>query len=300
MGQYYTFVNMDKKERLYSHSFGSGLKLMESAYVGNSYIEAAAHLLAGSWKGDRVFYCGDYAWDDPDGSACDRLHELSDRDPYEYADQCDDISTRFAACEGNTRLEGFETAAGGRGFRSVPLEGAFDIKPEHYRYVVNETKGLFVDRETAPVAWVWVEGSDYGIVRSDPLPLFLAIGNGLGGGDYWGPSEKQVGSWAGDAIVPTNERPSEGFQEIASPFDESGVFLTMRDDKLSEVIRANMDKVAEHGGMDAKELVEKLGLNPVSREDSVKDLTQVAKERASEKNAERSENSCEKNHDLEL
>ena len=287
MGQYYTFVNLDKSERIYSHAFGSGLKLMESCYVGNDYMEAASHLLAGPWKGDRVLYCGDYAWDDPSGSAGDRLHELSDRDPYEFAEECKDISTRFAACEGNTRLESFETAGGGHGFRSVPLEGAFDIKPERYRYVVNETKQVYVDREKAPVTWVWAEGGDFGIVRIDPLPLLMAIGNGLGGGDYWGPNEGQVGSWAGDLIVPTNERPGRGYQEIASPFDESGVFLTMRDDELSKAIRANMDKLAERGGMDAKELVEKLGLSPGECKESVQDLTQKAKERAGERNTER-------------
>ena len=289
MGQYYTFVNMDKKEKLYSHSFGSGLKLMESCYVGNDYMEAISHLLAGPWKGDRVLYCGDYAWGEPGGSAYERLHELAKQDPYEFAEQCKDISTRFAACEGNTALESFTNADGRQGFRQVPLEGTFEVKPEHYRYIVNETKGLFVDRDAAPVAWVWAARGDFGITRTDPLPLFMAIGNGLGGGDYWGPNQGQIGSWAGDAIVPANERPGEGFQEIASPFDENGVFLTMGDGKLSEVIRENMDKVAERGGMDAKELVESLGLNPREPEKSLQDLTQAAKERASEKNSSRTE-----------
>lgn len=303
MGQYYTFVNMDKKERLYSHSFGSGLKLMESCYVGNEYMEAISHLLAGPWKGDRVLYCGDYAWDDPSGSAGERLHELVKQDPYDFAEKCEDVSTRFAACKGNTCLESFETADGGHGFRSVPLEGTFEIKPEHYRYLVNETKGVFVDREAAPVAWVWAEGGDFGITRTDPLPLFMAIGNGLGGGDYWGPNESQVGLWAGDAIVPTNERPGDGFREIASPFDENGVFLTMKDDDLTRVIRANMDKMTpERGGLDAKELVEKLGLNTLERrEDTLQDLTQKAKERAEAKNAEHpKELTTRSNADLDL
>ena len=298
MGQYYTFVNMDKAERLYSHAFGAGLKLTEGCYVGSSYMEAISHLLAGPWKGDRVFYCGDYAWGNPDGSAGERLHKLAQQDPYEFAEQCEDISTRFAACEGNTRLESFEIADGRHGFRSVPLEGTFDIKPEHYRYIVNETKGIFVDREVAPVAWVWTNEGGFGITRADPLPLFMAIGNGLGGGDYWGPNENQIGSWAGDAIVPTNERPGEGFREIASPFDENDVFLTMGDAELSEIIRANMDKVAARGGMDAKELVENLNLNP--REKSLQDLTQTAKDRAEAKNSELPKRPRSKNHDLDL
>ena len=298
MGQYYTFVNMDKKERLYSHSFGAGLKLTESCYVGNSYMEAIAHLLAGPWKGDCVLYCGDYAWDDSDGSAYKRLHEVAQQDPYEFAEQCKDISTQFAACEGNTRLESFVAPEGRQGYRPVPLEGAFDIKPEHYRYVVNETKGLFVDREAAPVAWVWAGEEELGIARTDALPLFMAMGNGLGGGDYWGPNKDQIGSWAGDAIVPTNERPGKGFQEIACPFDENGVFLTMGDAELFDVMRANLDKVEARGCMDASELVEALHLNP--REKSLQDLTQTAKERANEKNAARPERPHSERGDAEL
>lgn len=301
MGQYYTFVNMDKKERLYSHSFESGLKLMESCYVGNDYMEAISHLLAGPWKGDRVFYCGDYAWDDPSGSAGERLHELAKQDPYEFAEKCEDISTRFAACKGRTRLESFETESGGHGFRSVPLEGSFDIEPEHYRYVVNESKGVFVDREKAPVAWVWAEGKDFGIVRTDPMPLFMAIGNGLGGGDYWGPNEGQIGSWAGDSIVPTNERPDKNFREVPSPFDEAGVFLTVQDKELSEAIRANMDKMApDRGGLDAKELVERLGLDPTKREESLQDLAQTAKERAETKNLGHSKEPAGRSNDLSI
>ena len=300
MGQYYTLVNMDKKERLYSHSFGSGLKLMESCYVRNEYMEAIAHLLAGPWKGDRVLYCGDYAWDDPSGSAGERLRELAQQDPYEFAEQCEDISTQFAACEGNTRLESFKTASGGHGFRSVPLEGSFEIRPEHYRYLANETKGVFVDREVAPVAWVWVEGENFGITRTDPLPLFMAIGNGLGGGDYWGENQEKIGSWAGDVIVPTNERPGEGYQEIASPFDENGVFLTMGDAELSEIIRANMDKVAARGGMDAKELVERFELNSAARTESLQDLAQAAKDRAEAKNMEHPKEAMARSDDLSL
>lgn len=301
MGQYYTFVNLDKKQRLYSHAFDSGLKLMESCYVKNDYMEAISHLLAGPWKGDRVLYCGDYAWQDRSGSAGDRLHELADQDPYDFADKCEDISTRFEACKGGTRLESFETPDGRSAYRMVPLEGTFEIRPDHYRFVVNETKGVFVDREKAPVAWAWVEGGNFGITRTDPLPLFMAIGNGLGGGDYWGPNVDQVGSWAGDSVVPTNERPGGEFQEIASPFDERGVFLTMGDDELSKIIRKNMDKMMpERGGLNAKELVERLGLDPAKREENLQDLAQIAKERASGKNLEHSEKTTNRSLEFDL
>lgn len=67
MGQYFRIANLDKRETLDPFKFGSGLKLTESCYVGNHYVDAITHLLANDWHGDRVLLCGDYAWSDEDG-----------------------------------------------------------------------------------------------------------------------------------------------------------------------------------------------------------------------------------------
>lgn len=88
MGQYYLIVNPDKKQYLYSHTFGDGLKLLEfgcSAYGmltgltllladGNGRgggdfrlhdelrgAEPVDTSLVGSWAGDRIVFAGDYA-----------------------------------------------------------------------------------------------------------------------------------------------------------------------------------------------------------------------------------------------
>ena len=37
-----------------------------------------------------------------------------------------------------------------------------------------------------------------------PLPLLTAVGNGLGGGDYWGVNKEQVGAWAFDTLEVVN------------------------------------------------------------------------------------------------
>ncbi len=78
MGQYYLIVNSDKKQYLYSHTFGDGLKLMEFGTSACGMLTGLAILLAdgngrgggdlrsenpliGSWAGDRIVIAGDYA-----------------------------------------------------------------------------------------------------------------------------------------------------------------------------------------------------------------------------------------------
>ena len=80
MGQYYKPINITKKEYLYSHTFGDGLKLCEFGFSGMGMMAGLAILLAdgngngggdisedpvsgiiGRWKGDRIVIAGDYA-----------------------------------------------------------------------------------------------------------------------------------------------------------------------------------------------------------------------------------------------
>ena len=61
MGQYYNPIAIDKKEYVYSHDFGSGLKLMEHSYVGNDFVREVEKLLNDQWAGSRFVWAGDYA-----------------------------------------------------------------------------------------------------------------------------------------------------------------------------------------------------------------------------------------------
>ena len=76
MGQYYYVVNIDKKQYLYPHKMGDGLKLWEMAAAGNCGKGLILLLangngrgggdfeedpLVGSWCGDRIVVAGDYA-----------------------------------------------------------------------------------------------------------------------------------------------------------------------------------------------------------------------------------------------
>jgi len=77
MGQYYMTVNIDKKQYLNPHRFGSGLKLLEFSCDSCGLMTGLAILLSngngrgggdlhsddpivGSWAGDRIVVAGDY------------------------------------------------------------------------------------------------------------------------------------------------------------------------------------------------------------------------------------------------
>lgn len=238
MGQYYRIANLDKRETLDPFKFGSALKLTESCYVGNDYVDAITYLLANDWHGDRVLLCGDYAWDEEVGfSAAGRLRELAESDPFEAAGEFLDRSGDFASVRGN---EVYREVAPNR-YGKVPVDGTFHIDAGHYRYVADETAGVFYDREKAPVAFIgeW-EGEPY-ITRTDPLTLFMAIGNGLGSGDYHGEDAVNVGlvgSWAGHVIT-ASDVPPVGLTEIECPFDENGALLTAPDDEIRRAVEVN-------------------------------------------------------------
>ena len=63
MGQYYKPVSVEKREHVYSHSFGNGLKLMEHSWIGNKFVGVVEDLIAegGDWHGDKIVWAGDYA-----------------------------------------------------------------------------------------------------------------------------------------------------------------------------------------------------------------------------------------------
>lgn len=60
MGEYYDWVNVDKKQYLCPCDFNLGSKYMESAWWDYNILGALYSLLSKEWKGDRVLFLGDY------------------------------------------------------------------------------------------------------------------------------------------------------------------------------------------------------------------------------------------------
>ena len=59
MGEYYDWVNIDKKEYICPNDFDLGNKLHESAAAGNPLLGALYNLLSTDWKGDAIVFLGD-------------------------------------------------------------------------------------------------------------------------------------------------------------------------------------------------------------------------------------------------
>ena len=181
MGQYFQAVNLTKKEYVDPDDYDIGLKLMESVYE-SKWTDIVLTLLSGHWHGDDVAYCGDYAWAEESSADWSKwLHEHTDSNPFDSPE-----------------------------FKRIQPEWSL------HRFVVNETKNVYYNRLTCPYA-SWDNKEMFG--QFDPLLVFLAAGNELGGGDYYGANKELAGSWLGDTIYGTNT-PPENMTLIDSPFKE--------------------------------------------------------------------------------
>jgi hypothetical protein len=178
MGQGYNAVILDESGKIIRtwvnpHNYGNGYKLMEHSYIGNQFMFVVESLLCseGMFYKCRLVWAGDYA-DNEDGA---------DKNLYTVAmDDC-----------------------GGKESVGLPK-----VDMSSYRYIVNHTKKLYVDKN--------LEFED----NIHPLSLLTADGNGRGGGDYSGTSEELVGTWARDVISVEKDLPT-GFKELECPFGET-------------------------------------------------------------------------------
>lgn len=201
MGQYYYAILLAEagvkpdgehiRAWLSAHDYGNGVKLTEHSYIGNKFMSAVEHLLCpdGAFYKSRVVWAGDYS-------------EV--REPLALMASADGTG-RYADVEPGTD-KNLHSMADEQPYKAVAppdrLMGA-------YRYIVNHTKKQYVDKD-------WMKAGMYGL-RVHPLSLLTAEGNGLGGGDYRGPDEEFVGTWARDVISVEKEVP-EGFAEMRYGF----------------------------------------------------------------------------------
>lgn len=180
MGQYYKPMSLERKEYLYTHDYGEGLKLMEHSYIGNSLMNAIEGLLipGGPWYKSRIVWAGDYA-----DAECEPGMVGDEERPNLYS---------------SMRKEGKKISPPG-----------LSVHPA-YHYLTNHTQHTVVDLNT-------IEPDAYGF-RVHPLALLTAEGNGRGGGDFRGDAT-HVGTWARDVIALEDHIP-EGYTLQRIPFVE--------------------------------------------------------------------------------
>lgn len=176
MGQYFKFINIDKKQNCQRN--WHFIKLMEHSYVGNNYCNDILNLLSNEWKGDRVIHVGDYA-EPKDETTTEKViekltNELNLKNSlYHWCDMLDEVEP---------------------------------VSNEEIRYVYNLDKKEYVDLFKQPTQWChYSKEEGIGPVKINSFALLIGCGNGLGGGDYYFVNKQSVGSWAGDRFVSSKE-----------------------------------------------------------------------------------------------
>lgn len=222
MGQYYRYINIDKKIIV---SANHGLKLTEHSWLGNNQVVIPIEQLAKTeWQGDRVIQLGDYA----EGMAAStKLKE-------KHLKFVEIIKKKI----GTKSLYFGNVAEAGEKFKEYTLEELFDLynlKLEHdsegtlipfnekgqkcscdqFRYLYNTKRKEYVDSFKILPSYIDVYKSEIFFTKLDAYSLLIAIGNGEGGGDYYGPDKEIVGLWAvtSDSIIISEKSPKEYAEE---------------------------------------------------------------------------------------
>lgn len=205
MGQYYVAIILgpagEKREFIRcwvdTWHYGSGSKLMEHSYIGNKFVSAVEWLLSplGPFWKSRLVWAGDYA--DAKTSVSEEATAVAGAD--EEGSEADSQDNLYHAVLSDNAPEA--------GKRETPSP----VDMSDYRYIVNHTKQLYVDKKA-----VNADGHGY---RIHPMPLLTAEGNGRGGGDFHGTGEPDVGSWARDVISVEREAPAD-YEKVHYEFQE--------------------------------------------------------------------------------
>lgn len=202
MGEYFVWINQDKRQYLDQHACNDygwmfGIASMQRCDL----TEAACTLIAGYWRGDRVIFAGDY---------------LSFGDG-EYKNH-------------NERLS--------KAFGEYPYENCYDGEYEElaapdpivrYRFAINETKREYVDRDDTPLADVCeLPSGELVWSRYDPVPpLFSPL---------WSDDDPIRGRWCLDDIRFSHEPPSEGYKSISHCWVRWGETVALNDDEIRAIV----------------------------------------------------------------
>lgn len=244
MGQYFEWVNYDRREIIDTDVWDCGVKLHESAFVGCEMTDAALTMLAGDWAGDLVVFLGDYASFENETNPARRRIELllnggfSDDYTYDFTD----VTGRFDYVE---TLEDKSHWVYGNGVEEhyEDYTGPYDVHLERFRYVANETRREFLDRSRTAVRYIRPNTGD--IVRYDPFPQLMCS-------EVYDPDLDEVdGAWFGDFVRPSHEAPGDGYAEVHRDYSYwAPPSITCPDEEIHRVIEENGFDVSDEDILD--------------------------------------------------
>lgn len=190
MGEYYQWVNVDKKKYISPVDFGYGSKRWQTLHVGNDFLCALYELLATDWAGDHIIWLGDEL---PRLKSSDNVsleilyrHTLESGYSGSSGDTVDEmytnISGTFKEAEEEVRdeLEYYLSLIKQYGIRvDDPFKGFFSREGRDYLYTINHTKKVYFSLDITKV--LYLNGSECDF--ANPLPILLSHGKSCNTGN---------------------------------------------------------------------------------------------------------------------
>jgi hypothetical protein len=190
MGQYYKVIILADNINIIRiwttpTAYNCGNKLMEHSYLNNNFMNAMEYLISpnGMFYMSRIIWAGDYA--NPEDQEELNLYNMADEQNGKYITP----------------------------YMNKQYIEQFIDNMDRYRYIVNHTKKLYVDKEKCNI--------DNGNIIH-PLSLLVTDNcNGMGGGDYSGVNEELCGTWTRDIIsVEKSIDKLNDYMELECNFEE--------------------------------------------------------------------------------
>lgn len=212
MGEYYKWVNVDKKEYICPSDFDYGNKCWESLTRENSFLCALFDLLSNEWSGDHIFWMGDEKLisKDTNNPTLKILYEDSVKLGYPgdgfdtVSEVYKNISSLFKAAENIVReeirfyLENIKTNNLNENNEygvdlNNPFKGLFLRDGKNFRHTINHTKKVYYSFDNTKILYKNNTENTF----SNPLPLLMTYGKIANDGD-----------WLGDIIGVSDEIPN--------------------------------------------------------------------------------------------
>lgn len=212
MGEYYNWVNVDKKEYICPGDFDYGNKFHESMHKDSIPLHALHTLLANEWRGDRVLWFGDECPvpEDFPNAVIQALYVQSAEFGYPgdafdlICESYRNVSCLFKEAEKDVReeigyyLEEYRETGRLEHYNEYgidlehPYEGLFVKATRRYKYTINHTKKVYYSLNETDILFQDHTKNDF----SDPLPLLMGYGRAT-----------EPGEWLGDVIGVSDYRP---------------------------------------------------------------------------------------------
>ena len=221
MGQYFLVANIDK--HVYMQEDIGHSKLTEWSFNMNDLVLSLSHHLATDWKGDQVYVIGDYAHSESSSGHSDVLRKIEQ--------QLD--------CYGDETIYDYVRNY----FDQIDKDEINTV----YRYIINHNTKEYIDTEHSPLLnrpnSYDMNGETIKLTIA-PLPLMLALGNGDGGGDFYGNNKEFVGNWAKDIkqIEITSKIPPKDYSEFQPDFIEAQFIVKGEKNKSNAKRSKNNDR----------------------------------------------------------